>query len=178
MEKLMRTLITIATTLMLCSCSSRSIDDTSIGPTIYGRSLLKNVNFDVYEGAHDADQELVDAAHQVSKTLDDLSRVQYSQVKESDLPVELDADKIGLADLGTVDWSGPVEPMLKQLAKASNYKIRIMGRKPAIPVLISVNKTNATLAEIIRDITYQAGKQASIQIYPKSHTIELRYHQI
>ena len=174
----MRKLILIAFLISLAACSSRDMDETSVGPTIYGRSLLKNVNFDVYEGAHDADQELVDAAHQVSTTLDELSRIQYAETKEKDLPEAPNAEKLGLADLGTVDWSGPVEPLLKQLAKASNYKIRVLGKRPAIPVLITVNKNNATLAEIMRDIMYQAGKQANIQIYPKSHIIELRYHKV
>lgn len=174
----MRNFLFASIILLVTACSNNTLDDTQIGPTIYGRSLLKNVNFDVYEGAHDADQELVDAAHQVSATLGELSRIQYSQVKEKDLPDQLNPEKLGLADLGTIDWSGPVEPIVKQIAKASNYHLRVIGKRPAIPVLVTINKENATLAEIMRDITYQAGKQANIQIYAKSHIIELRYHKV
>lgn len=174
----MRVLILIPTLIALAACSNSNLDNTSVGPTIYGRSLLKNVNFDVYEGVHDADQELVDAAHQVSHTLDDLSRVQYAESKVKKIPDMKSAAKSGLSDLGSVDWSGPVEPLLKQLTKAGKYKLRVLGSRPAIPILITVNKSNASLAEIVRDITYQVHQQASIEIYPKSHTIEIRYHKV
>lgn len=161
-------------TLILAACSS-SGSDVQVGPSIYGRDLLKNVNFDVYEGAHDAEQELVDAAHHVSRTLDDLARVQYSESNPEKMKDETSAEKLGMSDLGSVDWSGPVEPIVRQIAKASNYRVRVLGNKPAIPVLITIKKTNASLAEIIRDIKYQANKNAKIQIYPKSHVIEIRY---
>lgn len=173
----MRFALLIISSFLLCSCSNNS-DESNIGPSIYGRSLLKNVNYDVYEGAHDADQELVDAAHQVSKSLDDLARIEYSNSKVKRIKDQTNADKLGMSDLGTIDWSGPVEPILKQLAMASHYKLRVLGNRPAIPVLINVNKSNASVAEIVRDITYQVHKQATIQIYPKSHTIELRYHKV
>lgn len=167
----------LAVLLLLAACSSNT-NDTQIGPSIYGRALLKNVNFDVYEGAHDADQELVDAAHHVSRTLDDLARVQFAEAKGKPLADEPDPAKIGLADLGSVDWSGPVEPIIKQLAQASNYKLRVLGTRPAIPVLVSVQKQNASFAEIIRDIKYQIHQQAALQIYPKTHYIEIRYNKV
>lgn len=160
--------------LVIAACSNNS-NETQIGPSIYGNSLLKNINLDVYEGAHDAEQELVEAAHHVSRTLDDLARVQYSEHKPEDLKDTINPEQLGMTDLGSIDWSGPVEPIIKQLAQASKYKLRVLGVKPAVPILVSINKQNASLAEIIRDITYQVHQNAVIQIYPKSRIIEIRY---
>ncbi len=35
----------------------------------------------------------------------------------------------GMAQQVSIDWSGPVEPLLKQLANASGYRLRSIGAK-------------------------------------------------
>ncbi len=75
----------------------------------------------------------------------------------------------------SVDWSGPMAELTEQIAHAANYRLRVLGHAPAIPVLISLNTKDQSLAEILRDIDYQAGKKASIRVYPNSHVVELRY---
>jgi defect-in-organelle-trafficking protein DotD len=75
----------------------------------------------------------------------------------------------------SVDWSGPVEELTARIAKAGHYKVRILGKVPAIPILISMTVKDQSLAEILRDIDYQAGQRASIHVYPNSQVVELRY---
>lgn len=78
----------------------------------------------------------------------------------------------------SVDWSGPVEEITARIAKAAHYRLRVLGTEPAVPVLISLNTKDSSLAEILRDIDYQAGKRAYIHVYPNSQVVELRYAKI
>ena len=68
--------------------------------------------------------------------------------------------------------------MTERIAKAAHYRIRILGKSPAIPVLISLTVKDQSLAEILRDIDYQAGIKAFIHVYPNSQVVELRYAKI
>ena len=78
----------------------------------------------------------------------------------------------------SVDWSGPIGELTDRIAKAAHYKLHVLGQPPAVPVLVSLDVNNDTLAAILRNIDYQAGKKASLHVYPKLKVIELRYAKI
>jgi len=80
-----------------------------------------------------------------------------------------------MGGLTTVDWSGPIEPLLQQMARAADYRVRVLGTQPAIPVLVTIYAKNAMLGDVLRDAGYQCGRRASVVVYPESRVIELRY---
>lgn len=125
----------------------------------------------------DATVKLAEAADSISNSLLDLARIQAvatPPAKGKSLP---NPATYGMQSRASVDWAGPVAPIVEKIATASNYKVRILGKAPAIPVLISLSAKNAPLADILRDVDFQAGKKANIVVYPKSRVIELRYAQ-
>jgi defect in organelle trafficking protein DotD len=75
----------------------------------------------------------------------------------------------------SVDWAGPVEPLLLQIAKISQYRLRVLGVRPAIPVMITMNVKDIPLTTVVRDIDFQSVKKASVIVYPQTRIIELRY---
>jgi defect-in-organelle-trafficking protein DotD len=75
----------------------------------------------------------------------------------------------------SIDWTGPVEPLLRKVAAAGHYKLVVVGAEPVIPVLVAVSKNNKPLAEIFHDIRYQVINKAQILIFPEKNIIELRY---
>jgi defect-in-organelle-trafficking protein DotD len=81
----------------------------------------------------------------------------------------------GMGGLTTIDWSGPVEPLIRQIANASNYRVRVLGTAPAIPVLVTVNAKNVMLGDVLRDVGYQCGKRANVVLFPGARVIEIRY---
>jgi defect-in-organelle-trafficking protein DotD len=87
----------------------------------------------------------------------------------------INADRAGLGGLVSVDWTGPIEPLVLKLATAANYKFRAVGKNPAIPVLIAVYASNMPLADVLRDANLQAGRKADIVVYPAQRVIELHY---
>lgn len=118
---------------------------------------------------------LAEASYSVSRSVVDLAETAQAAHPLPDLAPPPSPATYGMAGLTTVDWSGPVEPLVKQLAMAANYRVRVLGTPPAIPVLVTVYAKNTMLGDVLRDVGYQCGRRATVTIYPGSHVIELRY---
>ena len=121
------------------------------------------------------DRSLAEASYAVSQSIVDLAETAQSAHPLPDVAPPPSPATYGMGGLTSVDWSGPVEPLVRQVARASNYRIRVLGTPPAIPVLITVYAKNAMLGDILRDIGYQCGRRASVLVFPESRVIEIRY---
>lgn len=118
---------------------------------------------------------LAEASFAVSHSIVDLAETAQAAHPLPDLAPPPSPATYGMAGLTSVDWSGPVEPLLRQIAAAANYRVRSLGTPPAIPVIVTVYEKNAMLGDILRDVGYQCGRRAAVVIYPGSRVIELRY---
>lgn len=128
--------------------------------------------------AHDeAEVKIAEAADSVSESLKELSEIERAVHPGVHLSIPPNPAKIGMAGTASVDWIGPVEPLVEKIARASHYQLRVLGPKPPIPALVQVSKQNATLLDLIRDVTFQVQKKADIVIYPNKRVIELRYYR-
>lgn len=121
------------------------------------------------------DASLSEASYSVSRNISTLSETAQAAHPLPLLDPPPNPASFGMAGLTSVDWSGPVETLVRQLAKAANYRVRILGNQPAIPVLVTVYDKNMMLADILRDVGYQCGRRATIVVFPESRVIELRY---
>ena len=118
---------------------------------------------------------LAEASYSVSRSVVDLAETAEAAHPLPDLAPPPSPATYGMGGLASIDWSGPVEPLLRQIAKAANYRLRVLGTQPAIPVLVTIYTKNAMLGDILRDVGYQCGRRAAVVIYPGSMVIELRY---
>lgn len=118
---------------------------------------------------------LAEASFSVSRSVVDLAETAQAAHPLPNLAPPPSPATYGMAGLTSVDWSGPVEPLLRQIAIASNYRLRVLGTCPGIPVLVSVYQKNAMLGDVLRDVGYQCGRRATVVVYPGSRVIELRY---
>lgn len=156
--------ITVALILsfLLTGCASTSQNlPNSITPSINPKS-------------DDATIKLAEAARSVSQSLNELKTIEKASnppVKSLPYPTASGLEKI----IASVDWSGPIEPLLTRIAKLSHYQFSVLGRRPAIPVLVTIASQNAPLSDIVRNADLQAGTKANIAVYPAIHTIELHY---
>lgn len=148
---------------------------TPTGPNEYSANLLDIIDTEETSAPQNAQATLTEAAISVSNALHELVAVERAVHPKAKMPNPLDAARVGMAEKASVDWSGPVEPLLRKVATASHYNLRVLGRAPAIPILVSVAAKNTPLANILRDISFQADKQANIVLYPTRRIIELRY---
>jgi defect-in-organelle-trafficking protein DotD len=126
----------------------------------------------------DASIKLAEAANAVSDSMMEMAKVEKIITpphKDNTLTIP---NAYNLQARASVDWSGPIGELTERIAKAAHFRFRVLGQIPAIPVLISLNLKDQSLAEILRDIDYQAGKKADIHVYPNSQVVELRYANI
>lgn len=122
-----------------------------------------------------SEASLAEASYSVSRSIVDLAETAQAAHPMPALAPPPNPLTYGMGGLTTIDWSGPIEPLLKQIAIASNYRLRILGTAPAIPVIVTIYTKNVMLGDVLRDIAYQGGRRASVVVYPDSHVIELRY---
>ena len=123
----------------------------------------------------DASIKLAEAANSVSDSMIDMARVEKvitPPTKDNTMTIP---NAYNLQARASVDWSGPIAEVTDRVAKAAHFRLRILGQVPAVPILISLDMKDQSLAEILRNIDYQAGKKAYIHVYPNSEVVELRY---
>src|SRR3990167_112880 len=121
-------------------------------------------------------EQIAEAATAIGQSLQELSAVQMTVHPPQQLRKPFDPQAVGMDKLASINWTGPVQPILKKIAQATNYKLSVIGRKPSLPVLVSLDIHNQPVATILRNITYQIVMKANIAVYPKTRTMELRYH--
>lgn len=119
--------------------------------------------------------ELAEAAVSVGKSLQEMAAIDIATHPTSKMGPPLNPKLIGMSQQTSINWTGPVEPLLQQIADAGNYKLHILGNAPPIPVIVQVLADNEPLSEILRNVRYQVVKKARIKLYPVARVIELRY---
>ncbi len=137
-----------------------------------------NVFYPVDSASLDAQTKLAEAAISTSSSLNRLAALEKANQPQTKLapPMNIDhMNHVGLGALTSIDWTGPIEQVAKELALISHYKFRVLGKRPAIPVLVAVYAVNMPVGDILRDINFQAGSKADVVTYPSHRTIELRY---
>lgn len=125
-----------------------------------------------------ATAQLAEAATSISQSLTDLKAIAKASapiINNKRLPYPTSTD---MMELASVDWSGPIEPLLQRIANLCDYKLRVIGARPAIPVLVTIAARNTPVSYILRDANFQAGTRASVLSYPAIRVIELRYGRV
>lgn len=118
---------------------------------------------------------LANAATSVSHTLIDLAAIEQATIPSPILKQPPEPASYGMAGQVSIDWTGPVEPLVQHIGKAVNYKVQVLGTTPAIPIIVAITAHQETLGAILRNVGYQCGKRAQIVVFPNSKVIELRY---
>jgi len=123
----------------------------------------------------DASIKLAEAASSVSESMLEMARIEkVITPPERDNTLTI-PNAFTLQTRASIDWDGPIHELTQRIASAAHFRLRVLGKPPVLPVLISLNRQDHSLAELLRDIDYQAGTKASIHVYPNSQVIELRY---
>lgn len=119
---------------------------------------------------------LAEAANSVSRSLVELTRIEKSVLPKDKILV--DSYALDLRGTVSIDWSGPIEPVLVRLADKMHYKLRRLGPNPPIPIVVTVSAYNAPLGSLFRDLDFQAGHRADILVFPQTKTVEIRYAKL
>lgn len=162
-----KSLIILFAALFLVACTTRKY---VLAPSPYGIPTLP-----YQSNADDAEIKLAEAAVSVSESLTNLAEIEKAAHPCLRLPPPIDGSRFGLGCPASVDWVGPAEPLIRRIAEVTHYCVRVLGREPAIPAIVSINAKNIPFSDILRNISLQIHKKACIVVYPNSRVIELRY---
>lgn len=77
----------------------------------------------------------------------------------------------------TVGWAGPVEveAALATLAKLSDYTLEVVGDSPTPPIIVYAYSDQAPVIDLVRDVAFQAGDRAVVDVFEPGRKILLRY---
>lgn len=75
----------------------------------------------------------------------------------------------------TVDWNGPIENFLADIALRAEYGFSVTGRPPVNQVMIIISAKNEPLFGVVRRAGNMIHGYADISFNPGSKKIELRY---
>ncbi len=123
-----------------------------------------------------AQAQIAEAATSIGGSLQHLQAIKSATHPGVRMGRPTNPNAIGMSHVASINWTGPVGPVVKEIAKVSGYKFRVIGNRPATAVLVNVNARNEPLAYILRNIRYQVVGKASVSVYSRSKTIELRYY--
>ena len=168
MKSNMKWIIAAAFAALLAGCDSDNIDHVKF--TYIPTNQVPSNAID-----STAQAQIATAAVNVSQSLQQLSAIKMAVHPHAKMPAPLNPHLVGMGQQVSVNWTGPVSPLLKRIAKASGYRLQVLGTAPAIPVVVNVNASNVTLADVLRNITYQVQDRATVMLYPASKILELRY---
>ena len=120
---------------------------------------------------------LAQAADRAANALDQLAAIEQNRTP-TDLPPLASSAPPELRRSVTVNWSGPVEPLAKQLADRASYTLQISGNAPETAIIASVNVRNEPVIEVLRDIGLQLGDRAELKVDANLKTVELSYANV
>ncbi len=159
-----RMLIILVAVLSLVGCANTSKPDT----------MDEQVHIQPMD---QAEAQLAEAAASASQSLVVLAEVRQASSPVNHIPEPVDPSRYGMGQLVVVDWTGPIEPLATKIAQITHYKLSILGKKPAAPIVVTIHERNVPVGTVLRNAGYQCGQRANLVIFPNARTIELRYKQ-
>jgi defect in organelle trafficking protein DotD len=176
MFKKNRMFLLVSLGFVLSACSGGGSSTIYSGSVYSGSELLDSVNLDEQDDTvRLVSDKLLKTAYSVDKELQRLAAIEQASKPGLFLPKAPNARSIGMAQQLTMDWVGPVEPLLIKIAKITHYQLRVLGQEPPLPVLVTVHKRLTSAADIVRNIQFQVTRHAQLVLYPSQRVMELRY---
>ena len=119
---------------------------------------------------------IADAADRATRALESLAAVEQVRTPSAaaaaamipDAPAELQRAL-------TFSWSGPVEPVVRDIAARAGYTFNTVGDQPPSPILVTLDVTNEPMIEILRDIGLQMGTRADLKLDANRRAVDVIY---
>jgi defect-in-organelle-trafficking protein DotD len=120
------------------------------------------------------DLMLADAADRSTRALETLAAMEVEK-SPIDAIAAVPNAPIELQRAVTFNWTGPVEPLVEELARKSGYNYGVIGSQPSLPIIVSMNAINEPLISVFRSIGMQMGARADLSVNAPSRLIEIQY---
>jgi defect-in-organelle-trafficking protein DotD len=117
---------------------------------------------------------LAQAADRASTALETLAAVEQTRTPAATVtPIPNAPEELMRAM--TINWVGPVEPVVKKLADHSGYRFTSLGAISPVPLVVTVNVENTPIIDILRSVGLQLGLRADLKVDAEAQIIEINY---
>ncbi|UTC24411.1 DotD/TraH family lipoprotein [Candidatus Comchoanobacter bicostacola] len=154
---------------LLAGCLGEPTDDYAPSKTV-----VQNLLPDAPKDTSDTQLALSEAARAASASLQKLAQLQSAAQAPVDESFRQDFS-IELSGLASVEYTGPCEPLIEQIAQTANVKVVKIGNPTATAVIISIKADAIPLSEMIQSIAYQVSNHAKVSYNSKDKVIEIIY---
>lgn len=134
-----------------------------------------NVDDQIVKSDDNIRKSLVEVAQSIERSLATLAASQETKNPPVLNTAPLITAEGGMGGTADIDWTGPIEPLLTKIADMSEYKLKILGNVPTIPIMVSITQNKSVIADILKNAALQAGRRATVVVFPANKVIELRY---
>ncbi len=160
----MRTLLVLFTSLLFLLATT-------------GCTVLKKPKRTKHGREESVQTQLLMAAESIEKSLNILASAEKAKSPPVLETTPLKSPEGGMGGFVDMEWSGPIGPLVEKIADLTGYRAKILGKEPAIPVLVSIHAEKTPIADVLQNASLQAGKRALIMVFPHDRAIEVRYLQ-
>lgn len=129
---------------------------------------------DVSDDITDTEGTIAESARAATASLQRLAQLQFAQQPKTDDRFRQEFS-IELSGLASVEYTGPFEPLIDQIARSANVKVSKIGNPTATSIIVSISAESAQLSEIMQNIAYQVQSHARISFNSNQKTIEIIY---
>lgn len=113
------------------------------------------------------DRQIATAVADAAESLRRLSLVEQARTPPAD--IEIDSVPRELTQPQTLDYVGPVEPVLRTLAGLVGYDFVTVGDPPAQDLVVDVIAVDRPAYRILQDVGLQLGSRATVSLTPAGH---------
>ena len=161
-----------ASMLVLLSGCAGTLDDEFSDE---GQKTAINIIPPALSDTDDTESAIAEAARAATASLQRLAELQFASqpAPEDTFRQEFSVELSGLA---SVEYTGPCEPLIEQIARTANVQVTKIGNPTATAIIISISAKSAPLSEIIQNIAYQVQSHARISFNSNTKVIEIRYY--
>ena len=117
---------------------------------------------------------LADAADRAASAMELLAAIENERTPVELAPLAANAPT-QLRRSMSVDWVGPAEPLIKQIADRASYEFFLSGAEPTLPIVVNISARNRPVIEILRDLGLQIGDRGTLKVDANEEVIELSY---
>ena len=110
-----------------------------------------------------AERRLTEAALRADASLAALARVRMAENPLAPAPSPRIVPTPLLRKV-TLDWTGPLEALVRKLAAEAGYGFVVAGTPPVRPLMITIVAENKLLVSVLRDVGVQAGTAAALVV--------------
>lgn len=124
----------------------------------------------------EASAKLAEAASSVSESLAELAAVDKANMAPVAAKLYPHVADMQIPGTSSIDWNGPIQPLLKQIANAAGYRLVVAGNSPSVPIVIMIRAEQRANADIVQDAALQAANRATVKTSYPQRTLYLTYH--